>query len=68
MSATWEYKVTTLKHGGGGLQLTLTPTDEESVTVLNREGAQGWELVTAVCAGIAQPTVLYFTRPRGATP
>jgi len=64
MSATWEYKVTTLKHGGGGLQLTLTPTDDETIAVLNREGAQGWELVTAVCAGISQPTVLYFKRPR----
>jgi hypothetical protein len=64
MSATWEYKVTTVKHGGGGLQLTLTPTDEETLAVLNREGAQGWELVTAVCAGIAQPTVLYFKRSR----
>lgn len=64
MSATWEYKVTTLKHGGGGLQLTLTPTDDEAIAVLNREGAQGWELVTAVCAGLAQPTVLYFKRPR----
>jgi hypothetical protein len=64
MSATWEYKVTTLKHGGGGLQLTLTPTDDEAIAVLNREGAQGWELVAAVCAGIAQPTVLYFKRPR----
>ena len=64
MSATWEYKVTTLKHGGGGLQLTLTPTDEETQAVLNREGAQGWELVTAVCAGIAQPTLLYFKRSR----
>ena len=64
MSATWEYKVITLKHGGGGLQLTLTPTDDEVIAVLNREGAQGWELVNAVCAGIAQPTVLYFKRAR----
>jgi hypothetical protein len=56
--------VTTVKHGGGGLQLTLTPTDEETRTVLNREGAQGWELVSAVCASIAQPTVLYFKRLR----
>jgi hypothetical protein len=39
MSATWEYKVTTVKHGGGGLQLTLTPTDEETRTVLNRRRA-----------------------------
>ena len=64
MSATWEYKVITLKHGGGGLQLTLTPTDDEAIAVLNREGTQGWELVTAVCAGHAQPTTLYFKRPR----
>jgi hypothetical protein len=56
--------VITLKHGGGGLQLTLTPNDEETLAVLNREGAQGWELVTAVCAALAQPTVLYFKRPR----
>lgn len=64
MSATWEYKVTTLKHGGGGLQLTLTPTDDETMAVLNHEGVQGWELVNAVCVGIAQPTQLYFRRPR----
>ena len=64
MSTTWEYKVTTLKHGSGGLQLTLTPTDDEAIAALNREGALGWELVTAVCAGMAQPTLLYFKRPR----
>lgn len=64
MSATWEYKVITLKHGGGGLHFTLTPTDEESVAALNREGALGWELVSVACAGIAQPTLLYFKRPR----
>lgn len=64
MSATWEYKVVTLKYGGGGLHLTLTPTDEETTTALNRGGAQGWELVSVVCAGIAQPALLYFKRPR----
>ncbi|OOG40857.1 DUF4177 domain-containing protein [Rhodanobacter sp. C05] len=64
MTATWEYKVVTLKHGGGGLKLTLTPTDDEAISALNREGALGWELVNAVCAGPAQPTVLYFKRPR----
>ncbi|MFC5435565.1 DUF4177 domain-containing protein [Rhodanobacter umsongensis] len=64
MSATWEYKVMTLKHGGGGLHLTLTPTDEESIAALNREGALGWELVTAICPGLAQPTLLYFKRLR----
>ena len=64
MTATWEYKVVTLKHGGGGLRLTQTPTDDEAVTALNREGALGWELVNAICAGPVQPTVLYFKRPR----
>lgn len=32
--------------------------DEEAIAALNREGAQGWELVTAACAGLAQPTRL----------
>ncbi|MGH8157876.1 MAG: DUF4177 domain-containing protein [Rhodanobacter sp.] len=64
MNATWEYKVVTLKHGGGGFTLTLTPADDETITALNREGALGWELVNAVCAGPVQPTVLYFKRPR----
>ncbi|MHB1058902.1 MAG: DUF4177 domain-containing protein [Rhodanobacter sp.] len=64
MSATWEYKVITLKHGGGGLQLTLTPTDEEAIAVLNREGSQGWELVNALCAGPGHPATLYLKRLR----
>ncbi|OOG61269.1 hypothetical protein B0E46_14820 [Rhodanobacter sp. B04] len=64
MTATWEYKVVTLKHGGGGLKLSLTPTDDETISALNREGALGWELVNAVCVGPAQPTLLYFKRPR----
>ena len=64
MNAIWEYKVITLKHGGGGLRLTQTPADDESIAALNREGALGWELVNAVCAGPIQPTVLYFKRPR----
>jgi hypothetical protein len=64
MTATWEYKVVTLKHGGGGLRLTVTPTDDEAISELNREGAAGWELVNAVCVGPGQPTVLYFKRPR----
>jgi len=64
MSTTWEYKVITLKHGGGGLHLTLTPTDEETTAALNREGAQGWELTAAICPALAQPTVLYLKRPR----
>jgi hypothetical protein len=64
MSTTWEYKVITLKYGGSGLHLTLTPTDEEAIAVLNREGALGWELTAAICPGPAQPTMLYFKRPR----
>lgn len=64
MTATWEYKVVTLKHGGGGLKLTLTPADDETTGALNREGALGWELVNAICVGPTQPTMLYFKRPR----
>lgn len=63
MNVTWEYKMVTLKHGGG-LRLSLTPTDEEATAALNREGALGWELVNAICVGPAQPTLLYFKRPR----
>lgn len=64
MNATWEYKVTTLKHGGGAFTLTQTPDDDEATTALNREGSLGWELVNAVCVGPMQPTVLYFKRLR----
>ncbi|GGY16697.1 hypothetical protein GCM10008098_05060 [Rhodanobacter panaciterrae] len=64
MTATWEYKVVTLKHCGGGLKFVLTPTDDEAIGELNREGALGWELVSAICVGPGQPTVLYFKRPR----
>ncbi len=64
MAANWEYKVITLKHGDGGLRLSLTPTDDEATAVLNREGVLGWELVNAVCVGPAQPTMLYLKRPR----
>ncbi|HWU77143.1 MAG TPA: DUF4177 domain-containing protein [Rhodanobacter sp.] len=64
MSGTWEYKVITLKHGGGGLKLIVTPTDDEATDALNREGALGWELVNAVCVGPGQPTLLYLKRSR----
>jgi hypothetical protein len=65
MTVTWEYKVVTLKHGGGGgLKFVLTPTNDEATSELNREGALGWELVNALCVGPGQPTVLYFKRPR----
>lgn len=64
MATTWEYKAMTLKHGGGGLQFTHTPSDDEVTAVLNREGTQGWELVNAVCTGPMQPTTLYLKRAR----
>ncbi|HEY8682473.1 MAG TPA: DUF4177 domain-containing protein [Rhodanobacter sp.] len=64
MTATWKYKVVTLKHGGGGLKLTVTPTDDEAIGELDRKGALGWELVNAVCVGPGQPTVPYFKRSR----
>ena len=64
MATTWEYKVLTLKHVGGAFALTQTPTDDEATTALNREGALGWELVNAVCAGISQPLMLYLKRLR----
>jgi hypothetical protein len=64
MDKNWEFKVITLKHGGGGMRLTQTPSDDEATTALNREGAMGWELVNAVNIGIGQPTVLYLKRMR----
>lgn len=64
MGTDWEYKVITLKFGGGGMHLSLTPTDDETTAALNREGALGWELVNAVCSGISQPTALYLKRRR----
>jgi hypothetical protein len=64
MATSWEYKVITLKHGGGGLQFSFTPDDEESIATLNREGANGWELVNAVCVNPGQPVMLYLKRPR----
>ena len=64
MATTWEYKVLTLKHAGGAFTLTQTPTDDEATAALNREGALGWELVSAVCPGISQPLMLYLKRLR----
>ncbi|WP_158886139.1 DUF4177 domain-containing protein [Rhodanobacter sp. L36] len=64
MAVNWEYKVITLKHGGGGLKLTVTPDDDEAIASLNREGANGWELVSAVCTYPGQPMMFYLKRPR----
>ncbi len=64
MNTTWEYKVITVKHGGGAFRLTQTPNDDETTTALNREGSMGWELVNAVCVGSMQPIMLFFRRQR----
>ena len=64
MTSNWEYKVITLRRGGGGIHFTQTPTDDETIAALNREGALGWELVNAVCSGPGQSTQLYLKRPR----
>lgn len=64
MNDTWEYKVITLKHGGGAFKFTQTPDDDEATAALNRAGSLGWELVNAVCVGQMQPTILFFKRRR----
>ena len=63
MAANWEYKVLTVKRHGA-LKLTETPEDAELVVLLNREGAQGWELVSAVGFGPMRGVTLYLKRPR----
>ncbi|MEO5810555.1 MAG: DUF4177 domain-containing protein [Rhodanobacter sp.] len=65
MNPTWEYKTITVKNERGMLRLTEKPSDEESTSALNREGALGWELVNAVClVGVAGGVTFYFKRPR----
>ena len=54
----------TLKHGGGGLKLTVTPADEEATSALNRVGTLRWQLVIAVCVGPGQPILLYLKQSR----
>lgn len=63
MSTQWEYQVLTVQRGGM-LKLSNTPQDAELAAVLNREGAQGWELVNATTPDYSMPTTLYFKRPR----
>ncbi|WP_329742846.1 DUF4177 domain-containing protein [Dyella sp. A6] len=63
MSTNWEYKVVTLKHGGM-LSTTYTPDDDETVAMLNREGASGWELVSVICPAPTRPATFYLKRPR----
>lgn len=64
MSATWEYKAIVLTHEGGMFAMTKTPDADECAAALNREGAPGWELVSAVCVAPMQPTTFYLKRAR----
>lgn len=63
MSERWEYKVMTLK-SEQGLRATfgMNPDDGEATDSLNREGTQGWELVSVIVYGAAQR--LFFKRAR----
>ena len=63
MAINWEYKVLTVKRPGT-LKLTETPADSELTALLNREGAQGWELVNALGYGAMRGVTLYLKRPR----
>jgi hypothetical protein len=63
MAANWEYKVLTVKRRGF-VKLTETPADNEVAALLNREGAQGWELIGAVGFGPMRGVTLYLKRPR----
>ncbi len=64
MRSDWEYQVMTLKEQGNALKLGQTPDDDQLTKSLNREGAAGWELVNAVCAGPMYPITLFLKRPR----
>ena len=63
MNTRWEYKVLTLKSETGfAAAFNIMPKDDEATAILNREGAQGWELVgTAFNWG--HPSSLFFKRP-----
>ena len=63
MATNWEYKVLTVERAGT-FKMSKTPEDDELVVVLNREGAQGWELVNAATPAYLQPVTLYLKRPR----
>lgn len=65
MGSSWEYKVITLKKKGSGLfVISNIPNDGDSTSILNREGAEGWELVSAVSPQNMAPLKLFFKRPR----
>ena len=63
MTASWEYKVLTVKRAGM-FKITETPDDHDVTTVLNKEGMQGWELVNALGYGPMRAVTLYLKRPR----
>lgn len=65
MGEAWEYKVITLKAEGAGIfSLSAGPNDKDATSIINREGMQGWELVSAVSTSPARPLRLFFKRPR----
>lgn len=65
MGNSWEYKVMTLKSEKRSfLSITGVPDDDEATRIINREGSQGWELVSAVWPVSTQPLKLFFKRPR----
>lgn len=63
MATSWEYKVVTVERKGS-FKLSDTPDDGDLVTLLNREGNQGWELVNALGYGPIHPVTLYLKRQR----
>lgn len=63
MGTNWEYKVLTAEREGT-FKMSNTPQDDQLTTILNRDGAQGWELVSAITPNYSMPTTLYLKRPR----
>lgn len=58
MSTRWQYKVVEL-----GLKLFAGKLGERAQAELDKLGAQGWELVSAVQAGPADTLRLYLKKP-----
>lgn len=55
----WEHKVVSLSLG---LRLLRSTWTEHVTEAMNREGMQGWQLVTAQLMGMQM--TLFFKRPR----
>ncbi|HET6633284.1 MAG TPA: DUF4177 domain-containing protein [Rhodanobacteraceae bacterium] len=65
MSTQWEYKVVKLKPKKPAFfRISPMPDEAEATDILNREGARGWELVSAVSEAPTRPPHLFFKRPR----